>query len=298
MKELVKDTTNRNLGFRHHKCRICDNEGEFQSWLVREMMYGTKDEFEYFECPGCKCMQISEVPKDLGNYYMTDYYSFSENKTDPESFPEITRHESLLDVGCGTGKLLLELAFDGYGHLFGCDPFIESDIKYGDRIFIRKCEIKDIEGEKRFDIVNMGDSLEHVLDPIDTLKHVNRLLKDDGKAVISVPTWPNAAFDIFQTHWYQLDAPRHIFIPSKECMRYIADRAGLNVVNVLYNSGESQFITSFFYEHNIPFVQLNNDVVMEYFSFEEIQDFRRITLMVNKEQNGDHMIVELRKRGE
>ena len=45
---MEKDQTNRNLGLKKHKCRICGEEGMFQSYLVREMLKGTRDEFEYF----------------------------------------------------------------------------------------------------------------------------------------------------------------------------------------------------------------------------------------------------------
>jgi SAM-dependent methyltransferase len=41
------------------------------------MMFGFRDEFAYFECSNCHCLQIAEVPKDLSKYYPRNYYSFS-----------------------------------------------------------------------------------------------------------------------------------------------------------------------------------------------------------------------------
>lgn len=73
---LSRDTTDRNLGYKDHLCRVCGKKGAFLSYLVREMLNGTKDEFEYFVCDNCGCLQISDVPDNLGKYYGSSYYSF------------------------------------------------------------------------------------------------------------------------------------------------------------------------------------------------------------------------------
>jgi len=36
------------------------------------MMYGTRDAFDYHQYQDCGCLQISEVPEDLGKYYPRD----------------------------------------------------------------------------------------------------------------------------------------------------------------------------------------------------------------------------------
>ena len=38
------------------------------------MMYGSRESFEYFQCCGCKCLQIRNIPKDLGKYYPESYW--------------------------------------------------------------------------------------------------------------------------------------------------------------------------------------------------------------------------------
>ena len=44
------------------------------------MMLGTRDEFDYVQCGKCGCLQIEEVPDNLGEYYPQDYYSFRERR--------------------------------------------------------------------------------------------------------------------------------------------------------------------------------------------------------------------------
>lgn len=53
------------------KCRIC-NGPLCPKLVVREMMYGTRDAFDYHQYQDCGCLQISEVPEDLGKYYPRD----------------------------------------------------------------------------------------------------------------------------------------------------------------------------------------------------------------------------------
>ena len=55
---LEIDETNRFLGKKPHICKICGSKGDFESFLVREMMQNKRDEFEYFECEKCGCLQI------------------------------------------------------------------------------------------------------------------------------------------------------------------------------------------------------------------------------------------------
>jgi len=58
-------------------CRVCGTIGEHEKYEVREMMFGTREKFSYFQCKNCQCLQISEIPDNLGRFYPSDYYSLS-----------------------------------------------------------------------------------------------------------------------------------------------------------------------------------------------------------------------------
>lgn len=55
-------------------CRVCDNDRDNRKHRAREMMFGTRDEFDYVECAACGTLQIAEIP-DLAPYYPKNYYS-------------------------------------------------------------------------------------------------------------------------------------------------------------------------------------------------------------------------------
>lgn len=289
MRELVKDTTERKLGKKKHKCRLCRAEGMFDSYLVREMMQNTGEEFEYFVCGECGCLQIAEIPLDLGKYYGKDYYSFAQ-----EEFPDIKYKEpvkncdNILDVGCGSGMWLLQKALAGWGNLHGCDPFLERDMHYGDRVHIKKCSIHEMEGEALYDEVRMRDVFEHMTDPIEELHSVSRLLKPEGVLVMDIPIFPNIAFDMFDAHWFQIDAPRHIFLHSQKSLDYLEKQSGLKMISVEYDADPAQIFMSFFYSMGVPIYELTTEMFSRYFDEEAKKSMIVATRQCNLAGYGDH----------
>jgi len=57
-------------------CKICNNSRNNKTFHVKEMMFGLRDEFKYFECSNCECLQIEEIPQNIAKYYPGNYYSF------------------------------------------------------------------------------------------------------------------------------------------------------------------------------------------------------------------------------
>src|SRR5262245_52545571 len=59
-------------------CKICRHSDRNMIHSIREMMFGTRESFEYIECSRCGCIQIADIPDDISRHYPPDYYSFSE----------------------------------------------------------------------------------------------------------------------------------------------------------------------------------------------------------------------------
>ena len=104
-----------------NKCRICGNDIDNREYTVRKNMFHIYDEFLYFKCANCGCLQIKEYPTNISKYYPSDYYSykyqlpcFDKGKCDYSS--------KILDIGCGTGTLLMQLRGFGFSDLTGIDP--------------------------------------------------------------------------------------------------------------------------------------------------------------------------------
>lgn len=271
----------------YSKCRICGDEAEHKIYRVKEMFFGTRQEFTYFECDKCQCIQIMEIPEHLDEFYGNKYYSFSK----PEIQEPVTSERmetKILDVGCGAGKWLVEKYAQGHVNLFGCDPFIENDIFYKPCISIKKCTIHEMEGV--FDLIRLHDSFEHMEDPLETLVSIKRLMDKDGMCLISIPVYPNAAYDIFKEYWYQWDAPRHLFLHSVKSMEFLCQKAGMRIESINFNSGDMQFVSSLLYQRGIPYLEQSDDVIKSAFSPEELHKFIELTAKLNERGYGDHAV--------
>lgn len=96
-------------------CKICGFEFENKKWLVtRDYNYQGNEEFRYFECPECHCLQIERVPENLSVYYGEKYYSFSMKDSQRKSTEKVIQKlMKLRDVYELSGKNSRSKCFAG-----------------------------------------------------------------------------------------------------------------------------------------------------------------------------------------
>lgn len=305
-------------------CAICGTSGAVASYTVRESMLGLGDPFLYYQCGACGCLQISSIPADLSRYYPSTYYSFSPTSRDSEAggvvrafrkmrtrsavlagglperimrllFPApklasllrlgLTLESRILDIGCGAGMRLYALAEAGFDSLLGIDPFLEKDIQYPNGLRVEKKGLADMSGE--WDALMFHHSFEHMPDQLDTLIAAWRLLRPGGTCLLRVPTVSSVAWERYREHWYQIDAPRHYFLHSRQSIGLLADQAGFIVEAVVYDSTADQFMRS---EANVRGIDTVGPVG-------RIQRWRwrREARQLNREGRGDQACFYLRK---
>jgi 2-polyprenyl-3-methyl-5-hydroxy-6-metoxy-1,4-benzoquinol methylase len=108
-------------------------------------------------------------------------------------FPECGEKKSMFDVGCGEGFIASEFARLGW-HVSACDfssfgvshfhPGLLASFEQGD---IYEILARHIEDRRAFDFVNLANVLEHVLDPVELLRRLKRIISDRGVLRIVVP---------------------------------------------------------------------------------------------------------------
>lgn len=306
-------------------CRICGATGEHPTYVVKEMQYGTGDPFDYFQCADCGSLQIAEIP-DLSRYYSDAYYSF-EQAMDPlpanplarwlrtrrdraavtgqgllgryldRSKPADDLHllydgaglkvdSRVLDVGAGTGHLLYRLRNAGLGHTLGIDPFLPADVTHDNGLVIRRASLEETPGP--WDLIMFHHAFEHVPDPVATLAMVVEKLAPAGRCLLRLPTVSCYAWERYGVNWVQIDAPRHIVVPSRDGLARLAESCGLQVVRRFDDSTALQFWGSEKYERGIP---LRDEHPL--FSEAELAEFEARAAELNQLGQGDQIGVLL-----
>lgn len=314
-------------------CRICGNTENLNYTTVNERMLGTLDEFIYFQCPQCNCLQIKQTPDNLENYYPDNYYSYSSLERlikapfrqwvdthrvnhlvygnsvtgmfldyffKPLEYIEWlkntnVKHDSkILDVGCGQGRLLLRLALGGFTNLTGIDPFIKENSAYENGVKLIKTNLEEFVARNQlFDLIMLHHSLEHMPDQHVILQSIGKLLSPKGVALVRIPLADSYAWQHYKEHWVQLDAPRHLYLHSKKSLSLITKESGLKIVKTVYDSGKFQFTGSELYLRDIA---LNSSKkTRKIFSKKQLSGYEKEAVKLNISEKGDQAIFYLNK---
>lgn len=186
-----------------------------------------------------------------------------------ESATHISRHISfnpdmfILDVGCGAGEFIYDMADIGFKHVYGLDPFVSQSQTFDNGAKIYRGDIEKFLQENPyqvsgFDLIMFNHSLEHSPQPLKELELARKLLKPAGKILLRIPVSASYAADTYGEHWVQLDAPRHIYLFNEKSIAILADQLGLKVEQVYYDSYDFQFWGSEQYKRGIPLLAENS----------------------------------------
>lgn len=144
------------------------------------------------------------------------------------------RRRRLLDVGCGNGRFLARMLDLGW-KVVGVEPDHQAVNvaweKLGDDVFRGTLEEASFL-EESFDAITMNHVIEHLWDPVSTLKECHRLLKSGGRLVVVTPNLYSLAHKLFREAWRGLEPPRHFFVFSSHSLQACAKRAGLRVLKL------------------------------------------------------------------
>ncbi|MBL4677813.1 MAG: class I SAM-dependent methyltransferase [Mucilaginibacter sp.] len=297
-------------------CRICEAEVK-ADYLFREMMFGTREEFEYGKCRKCGCIQIINVPDDIGRHYPPYYMSFNQHITPLKRLPFFKRLFSniriakkyktsdswalnllkplrtntgarILDIGCGRGQLICSLFNLGFEHVNGVDKFLPHDIDHGFGVKVYNKELSDLPSNS-YDLLIMHHVFEHVDEQVQQLQECYRLLKKGGVLLIAVPVL-GEPWEIYGRDWVQIDAPRHFVLHTEESMKQVAEQAGFKLNKAIYDSTGFQFWASELYKRDNPLTLPDTHEMYPIdtlFSAAQMAEFEQRAKVLNEKRKGD-----------
>ena len=240
-------------------CELCKSSAgalpEASGW---DFEYGTsRAEFRIVRCGGCGLMYLADRPvfEAMSLIYPPNYYSFDESCRQSRLVKVIRDrlesrkvaaylglldgvNRSVLDVGCGDGRLLdiLKARCSPLWTLMGIEIGKAAAVKAGEKGFsIIHGDFETYDSAAlagRFDLVLMHQVLEHTRSPREVIRKVGRLLKPGGLFSIETPdteSWDQRLFG--RRYWGGYHIPRHFYLFNKVTLRRLLEEEGFEVLS-------------------------------------------------------------------
>lgn len=217
------------------------------------------DEYGFF--------QVHPTPSltDIAKYYAQEFYSKEypqlnnsslEVQESDKEFNDSHREElcqmiceltgtslegkRVLDFGCGWGHTLKYFQSKG-ADVYGCDPAVEA-ITYGKaqglHVTLSKMDTINVFNGIQFDVVLLLNVLEHLADPVGTIKEIKKeILKPGGILVVELPNDYNAfqecAVQVHGLSKWWVAPPAHLNYFNKETLTALIEGNGFKIEQIL-----------------------------------------------------------------
>lgn len=247
-------------------CPLCGSQA------VRETF--TKGVYNYLRCATCGSLFVSNPPAaaEVHARYSEDYYeAASLGVEDRKGYPSYMKAQEsltnsfksklklvqdrvpsgrLLDAGAayGTFLRLANSHYEGMG--IEVSQYAASVAKktFGIDIKVASIEHSPPFPDDYFDGIVMWDIIEHLINPVQALKEVYRMLKPEGYVFVSTDDANNWLPRLLGSKWWALGAPLHLCHFSKQGMKSAFERAG-NYAQVDLVSDLRQYTIPEVFEH-------------------------------------------------
>lgn len=174
----------------------------------------------------------------------------------------LTTKGNFLDIGCGTGDVLLAAKNNGWT-ITGIEPNAKAraiaNFKTDNNVY--NIDALHKLPENSFDVISLWHVLEHLPDLDKHINQFKKLLKPEGKLLIAVPNYKSYDACYYKEFWAAYDVPRHLWHFSQNSIRLLFDKFNMKINKVLpmkfdsfyvsllseqYKTGKKNFIKAFY----------------------------------------------------
>ncbi len=236
-------TANHGVELEHVPCALCGAD--------EPLPFLRKDGFSIVRCSNCDLVYVDPRPAPnvlrslyqdssyfSGNEWYLDYIGYEKNHRAlfRRLVAILDRHcpgkGRLVDVGCAAGFLLDTARAKGWA-VTGVDlsPAMAHHAVHALGLDVRLGTLEECRLPKSsIDAVTLCDSLEHVVNPLATMREVHRILRPDGIALVVTPNIASPLARLLGTGWPHLTPREHIYYFGPHSLRRLITAAGFERV--------------------------------------------------------------------
>jgi SAM-dependent methyltransferase len=240
-------------------CPICERDLIEALAPLYDDRYGYPGEFALYRCNACRHRWLAWQPDEPTRAALySEYYPRTARSADVVPVPTygnpvaawwrgrrssaafwVPRDVRVLDIGCGFGEAL------AYHRRRGCDvEGVETDRniarvaeQHGFAVRVGAFDPAHYAAAS-FDYVTMDQVIEHMPDPVASLRGVGRVLAPSGRLVLSTPNAESLNARLFGRRWIHWHAPYHLHFFSVASLARAAALAdfAIDTLEVVTNS--------------------------------------------------------------
>ncbi len=140
----------------------------------------------------------------------------------------------LLDVGCGAGffvKTAEEIGWEAEG--VEISPVASDYAQNIVKVKVQEGKLEDLRlPAEKFDLVVLIETLEHLMNPLETLNEINRILKKQGLLIICTPDYKSLSRLFLGKNWAVLSPEEHFSVFTQKNLFHILQKAKFYVLGI------------------------------------------------------------------
>lgn len=242
-----------------------------QLLVGRDRLHKLPGKFPVVRCKTCGLIRTNPRPtqETIGYYYPDTYGPFqsttqaSELQTklpfwkhtiksllqyNLEPIPPISPGK-MLEIGCASGRFMNLMAQKGW-EVAGIEPDRKSAEKareLGYLVYTGSLEDAP-KPALEYDLVVGWMVIEHLHDPVESLKKLYEWVKPGGWLAFSVPNIASLESRIFRSAWYALDVPRHLTHFTPKTIESMLSQSGWRTEHIFHQRSIGNLVASFGYK--------------------------------------------------
>lgn len=150
-----------------------------------------------------------------------------------DGFEKFRKTNKMLDVGCGPGLFLIEAKKRGW-EVYGTE-FTDNQLAY-----LNKKGINTLKGklnnnsfkDEMFDIIISSEVIEHINNPVEEVKHFNRLLRKGGIVYITTPNFNALERYLLKGDYEIIEYPEHLCYYTPKTINLLLTQNGFKKLKI------------------------------------------------------------------